>query len=143
MVGILLFRLYNFVGDSLGHPRGVDESVLHAVALRHYGDDGEHVAVGVASLLGFEAHGVLDGLVTSYLVGGDVDEAHRLRGRDDRGNLLVDGDKLQFLVGVGICCVGADGRESDRDCHYGFSEIHCDDRFISWMLIICGWSAGR
>ena len=80
------------VGDRLVRTGGVDERVLYPVALGDDRDDAQHVPLGVhrGTFLGLEPDGVLEGLITRDPVSGDVHETHRLRGRDDRGDPVVD-----------------------------------------------------
>ena len=83
----------------LTHTGGIDEGVLGAVTLRDNGDNGKHVTVMVHlhALLGLQPDGVVDGLVAHNLGGADINEADRLTGRNDSGDILVDGEILHII----------------------------------------------
>ena len=102
MVRNLLMRLYLLVGDRLLQACSIDERILGAVTLRHDGNNGKDVPVGmnIGSLLWFEPDGVVDGLVSNDCIRGDVNEAHRLGCSDDRGDILIDGELLHLLIGL-------------------------------------------
>ena len=90
------------LGYGLTQSRCVDEPVLDPVTLGDDGHDGEDVPVGIdiGTLFRLEADGVRQGLVTGHLVRGYIDEADRLRGRDDRCDLVVYGEQLQSRSGL-------------------------------------------
>ena len=79
------------------HPGRVDEPILDAIALGDDGDDGEDVAVciDVGALLRLEAERVRERLVTGHLTRRDVHETDGLRRRDNRRDLVVDGEQLK------------------------------------------------
>ena len=66
-----LVWLYLLVGDCLLQTCGVDERILGAVTLGHYGNNGKDVSIGmyVSTFLGFEPDGVVDGLVANDGIG--------------------------------------------------------------------------
>ena len=55
-------------------------SILGAVTLGHYGNNGKDVSIGmyISPLLGFEPDGVVDGLVANDGIRRDVNETYRL-----------------------------------------------------------------
>ena len=108
----LLMRLYLLVGDCLLQACGIDERILGAVTLRHDGNNGKDVPVGmdIGTLLGLEPDGVVDGLVANDGIRGDVNEAHRLGCSDDRGDILIDGELLHLLIG--LLCQRGEGCQS-------------------------------
>ena len=100
VVSLSLLELYLLVADCLVHPRGVDESILGAVAFSDNGDNGKDFTVLMSCLLGFQTNGVVDGLIAGYLVGGDVHETNGFASGDDSCHLLIDGEYLHFLIGL-------------------------------------------
>ena len=98
VVGVPFPQLYLLVRHRLPYSCRVEQRVLRAVAFRHDGHDGKHLAVLVPALFRFQADDVVYGLVARHFLGGDVHEAYRLRSRDDRRNLLVHRQLFHLLV---------------------------------------------
>ena len=47
-----------------------------------------------------QTNSIVDGLVTHYLISGDIDKPHRLGGRNYSGHILIDSELFHLLIGV-------------------------------------------
>ena len=95
-------------------------------------------------LFGLQTNGVVYRLVSNHLVRGNIHETDGFGGGDDGRHLLVDGQLLQFLVGL----LG-ESRQNREHCRNSgtdsFDDFHISESlnglftlyyFFSWLLII-------
>ena len=140
VIGILLYLLYLLIRHCLLQSCCIEQRILGAIAFRHDGYDGKHFTIFMQSLLGLQSHGVVDGLVSCYLVGGYIHKADRFACRDDCSHLLVHGQLFHLLVGAGLIalrtgllCHHRSGTYcTHHQCANGLLDIHIR---ILWMLM--------
>ena len=102
VICILFYLLYLLIRHCLLQSCCIEQRILGTVAFCHNGHNGKHFTIFMQSLLGFQTHSIVDGLVSCYLVSGYVHKADGFACRNDCCHLLVHGQLLHLLVGAGM-----------------------------------------
>ena len=139
VIGILLYLLYLLIRHCLLQSGGIEQRILCAVSFRHNGYDGKHLTIFMHSLLGFQTHSIVDGLVSCYLVSGYVHKADGFTCSDDGSHLLVHSQLFHLLIGAGLialrtgllCHQWSGTYCTHHQCANGLLDIHIR---ILWML---------
>ena len=89
----------------------------------------------MSALFRFQADDVIYRLVTDNLIGGDVHEAYRFRGRDDRRYLFIYRKLFHLLVGS-LCLYIRRSQQSCRQkkCRYDSFFVHVIDLLILFFF---------
>ena len=135
MVGVPFLQLDFLVSYRLPHPCGVEQCILRAVAFRYDGHYGQHLAVLVSALFRFQADDIVYRLVADNLICGDVHEAYRFRGRDDRRYLFIYRKLFHLLVGS-LCLYIRRSQQPCRQkkCRYDSFFVHVIDLLILFFF---------
>lgn len=126
VVGIPFLELYLLVRYGFLHSCGIEQRVLGTVTFRDNGDDGKHFSVFMPGLFGLQTNGVVYRLVSNHLVRGNIHETYGFGSGDDGRHLLVDGQLLQFLVGL----LG-ESRQNREHCRNSGTDIFDDFIFLN------------